>query len=131
MTKNMENLKKQIQTVVNIYKSGDLSKAEMLTKELIKTNPNVEFLYNLLGLIFAGQEKTQQAIEYYEKAITINPNFAMAYNNLGLLHANKSDYKNAENYYKKCLSLPIFPSLKDSEQDYVIEKISKFYNKKI
>ena len=121
MTKNMENLKKQIQTVVNIYKSGDLSKAELLTKELIKTNPNVEFLYNLLGLIFAGQEKTQQAIEYYEKAITINPNFAMAYNNLGLLHANKSDYKNAENYYKKSISL-------DSNIAEPVNNLGSLYN---
>ena len=57
----MENLKKQIQTVVNIYKSGDLSKAELFSKKLIKANPKVDFLYNLLGLIFAGQEKIQQA----------------------------------------------------------------------
>ena len=70
----MENLKKQIQTVVNIYKSGDLSKAESITKKLIKENPKVEFLYNLLGLIFVGQAKIQEAIESYDKAIKINPN---------------------------------------------------------
>ena len=38
-----------------------------------------------------------------------------------------SNYKNSEDYYSKCISLPIFPSLTTSEQDYVIQTISKFY----
>lgn len=33
----------------------------------------------------------------------------------------------AENYYKGCLSLPMYPSLTDEEQNYVIEKIINFY----
>jgi UDP-4-amino-4,6-dideoxy-N-acetyl-beta-L-altrosamine transaminase len=33
----------------------------------------------------------------------------------------------AENYYKGCLSLPMYPSLTDEEQNYVIEKINNFY----
>ena len=36
------------------------------------------------------------------------------------------DYPAAEHYYRECLSLPMFPSLSDTEQDYVIEKILKF-----
>lgn len=34
----------------------------------------------------------------------------------------------AENYYKHCLSLPMFPTLSDEEQDYVIKTILNFYN---
>jgi UDP-4-amino-4,6-dideoxy-N-acetyl-beta-L-altrosamine transaminase len=34
----------------------------------------------------------------------------------------------AENYYNHCLSLPMYPSLTDEEQDYVIEKIIEFIN---
>lgn len=33
-----------------------------------------------------------------------------------------------ENYYEHCLSLPMFPSLTDEEQEYVIETINRFYN---
>jgi UDP-4-amino-4,6-dideoxy-N-acetyl-beta-L-altrosamine transaminase len=33
----------------------------------------------------------------------------------------------AEHFYSRCISLPMFPSLKDEEQKYVIEKILKFY----
>lgn len=35
----------------------------------------------------------------------------------------------SENYYSKALSLPIYYSLTDEEQDYVIDKILEFYNK--
>lgn len=34
----------------------------------------------------------------------------------------------AEQYYKKCLSLPMYPSLKSTEQEYVIHKILEFYS---
>jgi len=35
--------------------------------------------------------------------------------------------KNSENYYKRCLSLPMYPSLKLTEQEFVIKKILKFF----
>ena len=62
MIKNMENLKKQIQSVVDIYKSGNLSRSEILTKKLIKANPKTAFLYNMLGLILVDQKKIDQAL---------------------------------------------------------------------
>lgn len=34
---------------------------------------------------------------------------------------------NAEAYYEKCLSLPMYPSLTNEEQNYVIELINAFY----
>ncbi|MDB5222994.1 MAG: 3-amino-5-hydroxybenzoic [Chitinophagaceae bacterium] len=37
------------------------------------------------------------------------------------------DYPNAEKYYSRCLSLPMYSTLKDSEQDFVIEQIKKYY----
>ena len=69
----MDKLKEQIQSAVNVYKSGNLSKAEKLCGKLIKENPKVAFLYNLLGLIFAGQKKESEAIEYYNKGLKIDP----------------------------------------------------------
>jgi len=35
----------------------------------------------------------------------------------------KGDLPAAEAYYRECLSIPIFPSLTDDEQDYVIQRI--------
>ena len=39
----------------------------------------------------------------------------------------EGDLPHAENYYKYCLSLPMYPTLSDGEQDFVITKIKKFY----
>lgn len=38
-----------------------------------------------------------------------------------------ADLRNAENYYSKCLSLPMYPSLTDKEQSFVIQKIKEYY----
>ena len=40
----------------------------------------------------------------------------------------KGSMPNAEAYYEQCLSIPIYPSLKPEEQQYVIEKILCFFN---
>jgi UDP-4-amino-4,6-dideoxy-N-acetyl-beta-L-altrosamine transaminase len=41
----------------------------------------------------------------------------------------EGDMANAEQYYKNCLSLPMFPTLTQKEQNFVIEKINDFYEK--
>lgn len=38
-----------------------------------------------------------------------------------------ADLSNAENYYKHCISLPMYPSLTDEEQEYVIQKALAYY----
>ncbi len=41
-----------------------------------------------------------------------------------------SDLSNAENYYKHCISLPMYPSLTNEEQNFVINCINSFYDNK-
>lgn len=36
------------------------------------------------------------------------------------------DFPKAEDYYKKCLSLPMYPSLSDGDQQFVIDKVLEF-----
>ena len=38
------------------------------------------------------------------------------------------DFPHAERYYARCLSLPMFPTLTDDEQDYVIAAVREFIN---
>jgi UDP-4-amino-4,6-dideoxy-N-acetyl-beta-L-altrosamine transaminase len=40
------------------------------------------------------------------------------------------DFPHAENYYKNCISLPMFPTLTNEEQEYVIDSINLFYSEK-
>lgn len=39
------------------------------------------------------------------------------------------DMPNAEKYYNQCLSIPMYPTLTDEEQNFVIEKINEFFEK--
>ena len=88
----MKNLKEEIKTVVDIYKSGNLIKAEPICEKLIVENPKVAFLYNLSGLILFGQRKFDDAIKRYEEGLKVDPNFGMIYNNLGLLFFERKSY---------------------------------------
>lgn len=38
----------------------------------------------------------------------------------------KGDFPLSENYYDECLSLPMYPTLTNEEQDFVINKIITF-----
>ena len=40
----------------------------------------------------------------------------------------EGDLPNAEKYYANCISLPMFPTLTDKEQNYIINTIFSFYN---
>ena len=42
---------------------------------------------------------------------------------------SKGDFPEAEQYYSECLSLPMYPSLTQEEQQFVIEKVKEFVQK--
>jgi UDP-4-amino-4,6-dideoxy-N-acetyl-beta-L-altrosamine transaminase len=46
------------------------------------------------------------------------------YKKIGYAEANLS---NSENYYKRCISLPMYTTLSDKEQSFIINKINDFY----
>ena len=106
MIKGAENIKNEIQAIIDIYKARDLLKAELFCKKLLAKHPKTAFLFNLLGLILSEQEKYEEAIKTYTEGIKADPKFAMIYNNLGLLYFNyKSDKDKAEKFFKKSISI--------------------------
>ena len=40
----------------------------------------------------------------------------------------QGDFPIAEAYYEHCLSLPMYPSLTNEQQEFVIQTILEFYN---
>ena len=47
------------------------------------------------------------------------------YKKIGYLDA---DLKHAEKYYSRCISLPMYPTLSNEEQDFVIDQVIRFVN---
>ena len=101
----MQDLKKKIDMLLNLFKTKNFSKAEQLNKELISAHPQVVNLYNVLGLILTKQKKVDEAITYYEEGIKIDPNYAVIHNNLGSSYQLKNNYSKAENCFRKSIDL--------------------------
>src|SRR5690606_2320575 len=76
-----------IQTVIgNIYHNSGNNEM-FLTKllENIKIDPKNPVNYFNIGTIYMEQDKDQEAIQYFEKAIEVDPTYKNAYNNLALV----------------------------------------------
>jgi dTDP-4-amino-4,6-dideoxygalactose transaminase len=41
----------------------------------------------------------------------------------------EGDMPNAEQYYRGCISLPMYPTLSEAEQSFVINTIFEFYER--
>lgn len=75
---------------------------------------------NRLGLYnFLREHKIYAQIHY------IPCHLMPYYKDLGY---KEGDLPHAENYYKYCISLPMYPTLSNEEQNFVINAINEFYN---
>ena len=100
----MDNLKLEIEKIMNYFNSGKFLEGETKIKILLKKYPTVAYLHNLLGLLLKNQNKIREAEKSFSEAIVMNPKFGMAYNNLGNIYYKK-DNKKAKEYYEKALKL--------------------------
>ena len=57
-----------------------------------------------MGNTLTHQVRTDEAIEWYKKAISLNSRYADAYNNLGIIYATKKDYRNAYECFKAAVA---------------------------
>ena len=73
----------QINTLTNLYHSGQPAETEKACRELLKAYPQSPVTINILGATLQGQGKLQEAVANYNRAIQIRPNYANAYSNRG------------------------------------------------
>lgn len=141
------------QTLIKLSK---FDRAEELYRTLIENTTDVDWnahYYYMLGLVKWYQNKYQEAISLYEKAVenflkSTPPkqyDLATAYNNIGLVHWSNGDNQKALEYYEKSLEIketilpPLDPRLTSTYNNiglvcYNISNYSKalsFYEKSI
>lgn len=88
----IKEARKQNPTDVNLIlneaqlyiKLKDNAKFAALMKEAIALSPNDPILYYNLGVINQNDNKIDEAIDYYKKAIELNPKYGDAYLNLAI-----------------------------------------------
>ena len=106
----MDDIKSKVQFVANLYKSKKLFEAEKEAKKLLRENPNIVFVYNILGLVLAELKKFDEAISCFERGLKINPeniDNALIYNNLGSIYFHRDNFFEAELCFKKSLEVNV------------------------
>ena len=73
----------QINILINLYHSGQMTKTEQACKELLRTYPQSLTVLNVLGAVLAGQGQLQQAVQIFDKIIQLKPDDAQVYCNRG------------------------------------------------
>ena len=63
----------EITALVDLYRSGQMAKAEQACRELLKTYPQTLVAMNVLGAALRGQGKLQEAVQVYDQAIQLKP----------------------------------------------------------
>ena len=87
-TKN--NLILERKEAANAYANKDYKKALPLYKALIKKIPNDALLWHRLGNIHARENRPNEAISAYRKAVSFEPKLSVAWHNMGILELRKA-----------------------------------------
>jgi len=114
-----------IDEVLNLFKSGKLSKAKIEIENYIKKFPKSFVLFNILGAVCAGQDELEVAINHHKKSIEINPDYAEGYNNLGIAFQKLGLFEEAVKNYKKTLKLKPDFSLAYNNLGVVLKSLNK------
>ena len=69
----------QVNTLINLYKSGQMAKAEQDCKQLLHTYPQSLIVLNVLGAAFMVQGKLQETVQACDKVIQLKPDDAEAH----------------------------------------------------
>jgi len=101
---------------------GDaMGQREYYTK-MVKTYPQDERAFNLLGNHYFGFQEYELALKQYNKAIKINPEFSQPYNQMGYAYRFMGKYDEAEEAFKKYIELiPGDPNPHDSYAEFLLK----------
>ncbi len=86
-------------------KRGDLGAAQGFFRRALEISPEDPGAAYNVGEIFFSNQKTDDAIAYFELAIKIKSDWPKAYHRLGLVYLNKGDFPKASENLKKFLEL--------------------------
>ena len=96
---------KDFKELVVLYNNGQLEKALVKAKSLIRNNPHDPLIYNILGAINLGLGNLEESVKNYSEALKFMPGDAEVYNNLGIVLRNLGRIKEALTNFNKAVSI--------------------------
>ena len=97
--------------VAHINLGNQLNKIGLLDRAIIeykiaeRLNPGFPEVYNLLGLTVGEEGHYEEAIKYFEKAISIDNKYLRAYDNLAVTYTRMNKYGQAKKVWEKALQI--------------------------
>jgi len=95
----------QINILVDLYQSGYLKKTEATCKKILKSHPHAFLILNILGLSLQGQNKLQEALQVFGKAIKFKSDYLEAINNYGVVLQKLGNPSKAIKNYDQAICL--------------------------
>jgi tetratricopeptide (TPR) repeat protein len=125
---NPQDREAHIALILTLGNRGNYSEATQSLEEYIRLFPDADPVgnYNLLGHFNEKQNKTEEAVRAYEKAVGLDSTDAVSHKNLGTALWTKGDATLAKKELLKALVLD--PKLKPEIQE-ILSKIGKARNK--
>ena len=77
------SLQQAIELAVEHHTAGELSKAESICQQILKSDPYHPVALHLLGVVANQSGKNDIAVDLIAKALAIKPDYAEAHSNLG------------------------------------------------
>ena len=96
---------KNIQELIDLYRSGKLDIVKKKVVQLIEKYPNSFILYNLFGAVLADQKNLNEAVINYRKSIQINSDYAEGYNNLGSVLYKLEKFQESIDSYQRAIQI--------------------------
>ena len=104
-----------------------------IIREILKNEPAVlatRLSQESISLILKNFPKAK-INEIARTAIVGTPQKKSQKAKVSIVTAGTADMPVAEDYYSKCLALPMYPSLTDEEQEFIIRNVLSFINQDI
>ena len=102
-----KNLKTQIDKIINYFNAGNYNKVFELTNILLRKNPELDFVLNIVGLSYQKLNDFDKAEIFFSRAININKKNISATTNIANNFKYKLDFKKADEFYQRSLSINV------------------------
>ncbi|HET7853858.1 MAG TPA: tetratricopeptide repeat protein [Candidatus Methylomirabilis sp.] len=94
-----------LDAISKIYKQGDPKSAIEKLNEYLKSKPNDDMAWTILGNAYLDLDQQENAEAAYKKALEINSNGFQAITSMGILRRKQGKYDEALAYYEKALAI--------------------------
>ncbi|MBR1424109.1 tetratricopeptide repeat protein [bacterium] len=106
VTLNPEEERAYSKVGIALWEKDYLEEALVAYHKAVEINPENAFSQNNLGILYLdGLSDAEEALEYFETAITLNPNYTLAYFNAGRASQEMGFTNDAAHYYQAAIDL--------------------------